>query len=600
MKFKLTGWIWLLTAARFFAFGYGPSPREYSDRKIKKDQCWNYGKNKSVLNAHVFNFDDDNLSFENCGKWDQKNYDEIPPWVVRFDKTGCDAIILSDQTIMMTEYCSDEAARLRMLEDQRTEPVFFGGECINQDKKFCFKKRGLLSLKVHHDQSFNKIVGLKIGSYYVNHILLLRVEKLRFTPSLQPVCLWNQDNQNDAQENFFYYNGTMNIHDNILPEDSCYQSDVVRQDDCDLYGNSISTSKRREAVQNRGYLFINRNGRFYLRGINNIFSEHTLKNWLDLLPVMRQIVSNTADLAVMPEISKLQEWIDFGQNQSFPNCGYQERRRRDKRDDDKNAHTHFILGGQDADSGQFPWHASLSFIWNTYELVDFCGATLISRKTLITAAHCLFHTSGLPREASALEVTLGMRQISKDEEFRQIRRASKVIVHPGYNHRNDFGDDIALIILAENVQVTAKVRPICLWNSNYDLNKIANGTGTVVGWGRTSDDTLPDTLQRADLKIVSYQECYQSSRLFMSENLHPRENFCAGYPHNQTGACKGDSGGGLYIRESGRYFLRGVVSSGIKKLEINKEEFIACDPNSYSLFTDVTNYMQWIVDKKID
>jgi len=47
---------------------------------------------------------------------------------------------------------------------------------------------------------------------------------------------------------------------------------------------------------------------------------------------------------------------------------------------------HFIVGGEAADEGQHPWHASIStnFRIEDLERYDFCGGTLISNRAVLT------------------------------------------------------------------------------------------------------------------------------------------------------------------------------------------------------------------------
>lgn len=54
--------------------------------------------------------------------------------------------------------------------------------------------------------------------------------------------------------------------------------------------------------------------------------------------------------------------------------------------------------------------------------------------------------------------------------------------------------------------------------------------------------------------------------------------------------CKGDSGGGLFLKEQdNRYYIRGVVS-----LAKAKESTSDCDPKSFVIFTDVAKFIDWI------
>jgi len=99
----------------------------------------------------------------------------------------------------------------------------------------------------------------------------------------------------------------------------------------------------------------------------------------------------------------------------------------------------FIVGGEEADEGQHPWHASLSTNYGDEDMerYDFCGATLISRRAVLTgilkfsylslnkapsysqflAAHCIFDViNKIFTEAAHLSVTLGMRNRFNETE----------------------------------------------------------------------------------------------------------------------------------------------------------------------------------------
>ncbi|XP_059474414.1 uncharacterized protein LOC132196046 isoform X2 [Neocloeon triangulifer] len=582
------------------------------NEEVSFDDWWNtWRKEAPVFTTPVFNTSDgENLSFKECGIWENDKDRPMYQYYV-FISDACTGLILSERTIITRPVdanygrCNEVHKEFVVRRDERNEEMainVYGGECADKGNiGTCRAGKGLLSQKVRDVKRLRMSKKNFQTQYFV---LMWLVDKMIFTPSLRPVCLWNGDNQNDRAQEFYVLDGSsMTLRQTVvLPMKQCYKNIKIGLLDPYRNANAMCTTISGDFGY-IDYLFIKKGGRVYLRAsLENIFlDEYTdLFTWFDLLPSMRRIVHESADLAMMPQISNLKKRIDFGAEQSFENCGRHPRRNKQKRDDkDPSARGGFIVGGRNSAKGRHPWHGNLLEIDPDTGLAsNICGATLISKTTLVTAGHCLLKNDANQRDASALVVVLGMHNVPDfDESSRQEIWVSSFLVHPGYNPSN-FKNDIALIILEVEVNFTEYVQPICLWNSDYDLNKIANRTGTVVGWGLTSDHSLANVLQEAEIKVVSYEECYESKRLFFSVNLHPRENFCAGFPQNRSGACKGDSGGGfsMFDRDTQRHFLRGVVSLGrVRKVTKDKEELLTCDPNFYALFTDVANYMRWIV-----
>lgn len=52
----------------------------------------------------------------------------------------------------------------------------------------------------------------------------------------------------------------------------------------------------------------------------------------------------------------------------------------------------------------------------------------------------------------------------------------------------------------------------------------------------------------------------------------------------------GDSGSGLFIKKGEKWLIRGIVSASLK------DDTLKCDVHNYAVFTDVSQYVEWIRD----
>ncbi|XP_068208067.1 phenoloxidase-activating factor 2-like [Palaemon carinicauda] len=258
---------------------------------------------------------------------------------------------------------------------------------------------------------------------------------------------------------------------------------------------------------------------------------------------------------------------------------------------------------------EFPWHVALlveqrNFGYGksqpTYRY--HCGATLIHRSLLITAAHCV--RGVLPHKLLAhlgdwnLQGTTG-------ELFPAIKRKiSRVFIHSGYNP-STYKNDIALLQMMEPVDTykTPHIAPICLPLESYELKD--HSKCFIVGWG---DDVYKPNFGSNILKSVSVtyaleKEC--TSRLYASiKNLDDKfildtdSQKCILGSYGKD-ACVGDGGGGVVCPLSKHegpdvcnspncahehYFLFGVISYGSP----------VCGENSVTIITDVVKNLNWI------
>lgn len=236
-----------------------------------------------------------------------------------------------------------------------------------------------------------------------------------------------------------------------------------------------------------------------------------------------------------------------------------------------------IVGGQNAEQGEFPWQISL----HAKPHGHVCGASLISPKWLVTAAHCVQDEGSLKlSQPGSWEVYLGLHEQKKLESSVQKRNLKQVIAHPNYN-KFTFDNDIALMELDSPVTYSDFIKPICLPAPQHEFPP--GQSVWITGWGATREGgSAAVVLQKASVRIINQAVCND----LMGGQITSRM-FCAGVLTGGVDACQGDSGGPLSSLSGSRMFLAGVVSWGDGCARRNKP----------GIYTTVTKYRGWIKEK---
>ncbi|XP_055695250.1 serine protease gd-like [Lutzomyia longipalpis] len=247
-----------------------------------------------------------------------------------------------------------------------------------------------------------------------------------------------------------------------------------------------------------------------------------------------------------------------------------------------------VLHGQTITRGSWPWLVSI-FSYTGPRLGFQCGATLISNKVVITAAHCFFdrYNRQLPTEDVLL--ILGQHNLKRPhDQGTQIVYPHSINIHKNYRKRNTIDSDIAVVVLAEVVRFTTFIRPACLWKGSESKDSLVGLNGVTAGWGRDEHGNFFTELpKKAEIPVVSDETCLRSHDAFTK--ITSEVTFCAGWRNGTDGPCNGDSGGGLMFEREGRWTLRGVVSTSLTDRQSN-----LCDLKEYVVFTDVVSFVVWI------
>lgn len=232
-----------------------------------------------------------------------------------------------------------------------------------------------------------------------------------------------------------------------------------------------------------------------------------------------------------------------------------------------------IIGGSDADQGEWPWQVSMEGRTGNGGWSHFCGGSVIHPRLVLTAAHCV---SGLLdngqvgfRPTENFRVRIGTH--IRETDGRPVSVQASVLP-PDWDGEFKYSD-IALLYLAESVDA----QRITLADNRFDLTTGAPPVrATVTGWGltepapqrgfgseqlsltRTMARGSPSRLQEVEIDIVPNAQCRDALQSDITD-----AHVCAGSQVRAAGSCKGDSGGPLVVADGrGGYVQVGVVSYG--------------------------------------
>lgn len=138
-----------------------------------------------------------------------------------------------------------------------------------------------------------------------------------------------------------------------------------------------------------------------------------------------------------------------------------------------------IVGGQNAEDGQFPYQVSLR---TRFLRQHFCGGSIISSRFILSAAHC---TQGILSKPFIVVAVIGSIHRRKGGVTVKL---DKITSHEGWD-RSKLINDIALLRTAEEIVFTSTIQPIALTTTK--LPEDESKPLVLSGWGQNSINVRP-------------------------------------------------------------------------------------------------------------
>jgi len=214
-----------------------------------------------------------------------------------------------------------------------------------------------------------------------------------------------------------------------------------------------------------------------------------------------------------------------------------------------------------------------------------CGGTILNKRYVVTAAHCLYdgQTQMTLKGGAKFRVMVGEHDHCKAQGSFVL--ASVVHKHPNFDIDSASVDnDIAILKLSKDLTFSDKIKPACLpTNATKDYSGKAS---TVSGWGGTKANTPMEPVDQP-------RQCALKETII--NILKPSSKKCSDFIGDSSSttllcgwakgsdACQGDSGGPLTVAENGKYVLLGVVSYGS-----------GCATENPGVYARVQGFLPWI------
>ncbi|KAF9418623.1 hypothetical protein HW555_004589 [Spodoptera exigua] len=235
-----------------------------------------------------------------------------------------------------------------------------------------------------------------------------------------------------------------------------------------------------------------------------------------------------------------------------------------------------IIGGSSTTIEQYPFTVQVYILSGGANKFT-CGGTLLTRRHVLSAAHCFVSSNNAVLNPNLFTIRVGSTFLYSGGTTHQV---SAIVVHENYGSpvRNN---DIAVLLLRTAVTLSSSVISAKIPMQGASVPD--NATVIAVGWGKTDFADISSVLNEVSVRKINLSICqFNYLRLQATNGIpYPVTNnmVCAGIL-GVGDACQGDSGGPLLYGD----VVVGVTSWGA-----------GCALADYpGVYARVSSYTTWI------